>query len=52
MGIISVEKEPETGSRGLSAALTLIPTAVTIYGSHYIKAKFLKKSINNINLKK
>jgi hypothetical protein len=32
--------------------LTLIPTAVTIYGSHYFKAKFLKKSLNNINLKK
>jgi hypothetical protein len=32
--------------------LTLIPTAVTIYGSHYFKAKFLKNSLNNINLKK
>jgi hypothetical protein len=36
----------------MSMALTLIPTAVTIYGSHYVKAKFLKKSLNNINLKK
>jgi hypothetical protein len=32
--------------------LTLIPTAVTIYRSHYFKAKFLKKSLNNINLRK
>jgi hypothetical protein len=32
--------------------LTLIPTAVTIYGLHYFKAKFLKKSLNNIKLRK
>ncbi len=32
--------------------LTLIPTGVTIYGSHCFKAKFLKKLLNNINLKK
>ncbi len=37
--------------------LTLIPTDVTyhipyIYRKHYFKAKFLKKSLNNINLKK
>jgi hypothetical protein len=44
----------EIRSVGCSARcdLTLIPTAVTIYGSHYFKAKFLKKSLNNINLKK
>ncbi len=29
--------------------LTLIPTGMTIYGSRYFKAKFLKKVINNIN---
>jgi hypothetical protein len=33
-------------------SLTLIPTAVTIYGSNYFKAKFLKKSLNNKNLRK
>ncbi len=32
--------------------LTLIPTGVTIYGSHCFKAKFLKKLLSNINLKK
>jgi hypothetical protein len=32
--------------------LTLIPTGVTIYGSHYFKAKFLEKLLNNTNLKK
>jgi hypothetical protein len=32
--------------------LTLIPTGVTIYGSHYFQAKFLKKLSNNTNLKK
>jgi hypothetical protein len=34
------------------ALLTLIPTGVTIYGSHCFKAKFLKKLLSNINLKK
>jgi hypothetical protein len=32
--------------------LTLIPIAVNKYGSHYFKAKLIKKSLNNINLKK
>jgi hypothetical protein len=32
--------------------LTLIPTAMTIYGSHYFKAKLIKKSLNNKNLNK
>jgi hypothetical protein len=31
--------------------LTLIPTAVTIYGAHYFKAKYLNKSLNNKQLK-
>ncbi len=33
-------------------AITLFPTALTIHGSRFFKAKFLKKSFNNINLKK
>jgi hypothetical protein len=32
--------------------LTLIPTGVTIYESHCLTAKFLKKSLNVMNLKK
>jgi hypothetical protein len=32
--------------------LTLIPTSVTTYGSHYLKTKFLKKSLSKINSKK
>jgi hypothetical protein len=32
--------------------LTLIPTTLTIYESQYFKAKFIKKSLNKINLKK
>jgi hypothetical protein len=35
---------------GNCSLLTLIPTGVTFYGSHYFKVKFLKK-VNNLNLK-
>jgi hypothetical protein len=45
--IWSVKHNKITPTNGLISgtfALTLIPLALAIYGSHYFKAKFLKKS--------
>jgi hypothetical protein len=48
----SAEDVPPTLLKHLSFFKTLIPTGVAIYGSHYFKAKFLEKLLNNINLRK